>query len=136
MFFKALYFALEQTNVGDFCFRPKQIEILLNVWRGNNVVGLLPTGYGKSLVFYLIPDLMFYKSRARDTARSRSGSMNMTVDFDRDALTDPTLEDTTAKAVLVVSPLNALISDQMERLKSLDLPMYFNSKSKNLFILA
>ena len=45
MFFKALYFALEQTNVGDFCFRPKQIEILLNVWHGNNVVGLLPTGH-------------------------------------------------------------------------------------------
>ena len=46
----------------------------------------------------------------------------MTVDFDRDALTDPTCEDTTAKAILVVSPLNALISDEMERLKSLDLP--------------
>ena len=33
--------------------------------------------------------------------------------------TDPTCEDTTEKAVVVVSPLNALISDQMERRKSL-----------------
>ena len=42
-------------------------------------------------------------------------SMNMTVYLD----TDPTYEDTTEKAVVVVLPLNALISDQMERRKSL-----------------
>ena len=39
----------------------------------------------------------------------------MTVDLD----TDPTYEDTTEKAVVVVSPLNGLISDQMEYRKSL-----------------
>ena len=42
--------------------------------------------------------------------------MNMTVDLD----TDPIYEDsTTEKAVVVVLPLNALISDQMEHWKSL-----------------
>ena len=41
--------------------------------------------------------------------------MNMTVDLD----TDPTYEDTAEKAVVVVSPLSALISDQMERQESL-----------------
>ena len=41
--------------------------------------------------------------------------MNMTVDLD----TDPSYEDKTEKAVAVVLPLNALISDQMERRKSL-----------------
>ena len=41
--------------------------------------------------------------------------MTMTVDLD----TDPTYEDTTKQAVVVVSPLDALISDQMERRKSL-----------------
>ena len=39
----------------------------------------------------------------------------MTVDLD----TDPTYEDTTENAVVVVSPLSALTSDQMERRKSL-----------------
>ena len=41
--------------------------------------------------------------------------MNMIVDFD----TDPTYEDPTEKAVVVVSPLNTLISDQMESRKLL-----------------
>ena len=50
------------------------------------------------------------RTRARDTATS----MNMTVYLD----TDPTYEDTTEKAVVVVLPLNALISDQMECRKS------------------
>ena len=43
----------------------------------------------------------------------------MAVDLDKDPQTDPTYEDTTEKAVVVVSPLNALISDQIELLKSL-----------------
>ena len=41
--------------------------------------------------------------------------MNMAVDLD----TDPTYEDTTEKAVVVVSLLKTLVSDQMERWKSL-----------------
>ena len=28
----ALYVAMERTNLGDLCLRPKQTEILLNVW--------------------------------------------------------------------------------------------------------
>ena len=34
------YFAMEQTNLDDLCLRPKQTEILLNVWRGKDVTGL------------------------------------------------------------------------------------------------
>ena len=56
-----------------------------------------------------------YKDKGRTRARGTATSMNMTVDLD----TDPTYEDTTEKAVVVVLPLNALISDQMERRKSL-----------------
>ena len=36
----ALYFAMEQTNHDDLCLRPKQIEILLNVWREKDITGL------------------------------------------------------------------------------------------------
>ena len=51
-------------------------------------------------------------ARPRDTTTSNEHD---TVYLD----TDPTYEDTTEKAVVVVSPLSALISDQMERRKSL-----------------
>ena len=53
-----------------------------------------------------------YKDKGRTRARNTT-SMNMTVDLD----TDPTYEATTEKAVVL--SLNALISDQMERRKSL-----------------
>ena len=56
-----------------------------------------------------------YKDKGRTRAQDTETSMNMTVDLD----TDPTYEDTTEKAVVVVLLLNALISDQMERQKSL-----------------
>ena len=36
----ALYFAMEERNLGDMCSRSKQTEILLNVWRGKDVTGL------------------------------------------------------------------------------------------------
>ena len=42
------------TGANEYC------GTLLNVWRGNNVAGVLPTGYGKSVALYLIPDLMLY----------------------------------------------------------------------------
>ena len=73
------------------------------------------------MVLYLILDLLLNKVKDKGRARARdtATSMNMTVDLDTDRQTDPTYEDTTEKAVLVISPLNALMSDQMERLKSL-----------------
>ena len=72
------------------------------------------------LVFNLILDHLLttihnYKDKGRARARDTATSMNMTVDLD----TDPTYEDTTEQAVVVVLPLNALIPDQMERRKSL-----------------
>ena len=54
-FFKALSFALEETNLGSVCFKPKQIDILLKVFSGEDVIGILPTGYGKSLIFLPSP---------------------------------------------------------------------------------
>ena len=48
-------------------------------------------------------------------SRTKPQDTNMTVDLD----TDPTYEDTTEKGVVVVSPLNGLISDQMECRQSL-----------------
>ena len=36
----ALYFAIEQANLGDLCSIPKKIEILLNVWHGKDVTCL------------------------------------------------------------------------------------------------
>ena len=58
------------------------------------------------LVFNLILDLLLttiyiHNNKGRTRARDTATSMNMTVDLD----TDPTYEDTTEQAVVVVLPL-------------------------------
>ena len=40
-------------------FRPKQLEIILRTLRGDNVVALFPTGYGKSLLYMLPSAVQF-----------------------------------------------------------------------------
>ena len=73
-----------------------------------------PTGVN----FFLIDSFNNYtqgQGQDKSWRHSNIPSINMTVDLD----TDPTYEDTTEQAVLVVLPLNALIPDQMERRKSL-----------------
>ena len=106
-------------NVLQFAFR---IWLSIQVKYCTGELKLLPIGLvwarflTKQSRCILIADdvnvtIRFNRKKARDTATS----MNMGVDLD----TDPTYEDTTEKAVVVVSPLNTLISDQMERWKSL-----------------
>ena len=51
-------------------------------------------------------------NKVKDKGRA---SMNIVFDLD----TDPTYKDTAEKAVVVVSPLNSFISDQMDHRKSL-----------------
>ena len=53
---------------------------------------MLPTGYGKSIIFHLLPSLFFYR-----------------INYERGAAAHP--------VVIVVSPLNALIKDQIRRLQ-------------------
>ena len=70
----------------------KQVICLEAIYHGRDVVAVLPTGYGKSVIFHL-PSLFLDKiNRGRRTAQSHP-------------------------VVIVVSPLNALIKDQIRRLK-------------------
>ena len=38
--------------------KPKQIEILAAVCKGEGTVGIFPTGYGKSFVFFIAPYML------------------------------------------------------------------------------
>lgn len=66
-------------------FRPRQRDVCLSAWRGNDVLLVMPTGAGKSLC-YQLPTVSRIEGRA-----------------------------------LVVSPLIALIEDQVSKLRSLGL---------------
>ena len=89
-FFQCLNFA---NVIGEYSviLKPKQVLCLEAVYRGKDLLAVLPTGYGKSLIFHLIPSLLAEKKR-------RSGlSAQKTV-------------------VIVVFPLNSLIHDQLQKI--------------------
>ena len=64
-----------------FCLKPKQVLCFESLIDGSDVIAVLPTGYGKSLLFQFLPDILPTK--------------------------------TTSNVVLVVTPLNSIIEDQL-----------------------
>ena len=111
-FLKALSCALKETNLDGVCLKPKQMEILFQFFNGRNALGVLPTDYGKSLIFYLLPDLMKFKSQGKHDKNDAASQH-----------TDSQTEED--RAVLVISPLNALIQNQINRLQELGLSCIF-----------
>ena len=71
-------------ELGYTTIKEKQKEVILNFVSGRDVFAALPTGYGKSLCYGCLPGVF-------DRIRSREGSI-----------------------VIVVSPLSALMKDQVE----------------------
>ena len=67
----------------NLCFKPKQIQCFEYLLEGHDVIAILPTGYGKSLMFHLLPWVLPVKTR---------GENNI---------------------VLVVCPLSSIIKDQI-----------------------
>jgi superfamily II DNA helicase RecQ len=82
MFTNALSFAKQNTKI-SFDLKDKQIETLKHLYEGKDCVSILPTGYGKSIIFQLLPWLLHKK------------------------------ETNTPGIVVVVCPLNALMQDQV-----------------------
>ncbi|XP_077861656.1 uncharacterized protein LOC144342257 [Saccoglossus kowalevskii] len=69
--------------------KPKQARCMKELFSGRDVIGVLPTGYGKSLIFELLP----YVYEALELASGRSAAQC---------------------TVLVVSPLNSIINEQKQ----------------------
>ena len=42
----------------DFKFKDKQYDVVLSILNGRDTIGLLPTGYGKSLCYFVPPLLL------------------------------------------------------------------------------
>ena len=85
---------LRSRGQGNLILKPRQKEALQSiVFKGQDCLIALPTGYGKSLIYQMLPSL-FDKISARNLS-SKDKSI-----------------------VIVVSPLNALIDDQINKLKS------------------
>ena len=93
MFYSSLHVAIVNSSYWNINLKPKQVKCLEAIYSGRDVIAVLPTGYGKSIIFYLLPGLFFHKMNSRST---------------------PT-ESPFHPVIVVVSPLNSLISDQIRR---------------------
>ena len=88
-FFQAVRYALDVTSYDRVFLKVKQFKILETCMLRQHVIGVLPTGYGKSVIFHLLPYMWDYMCNdKRETS-----------------------------IVIVISPLNALIEDQVNSLK-------------------
>ena len=88
--------ALLSAGYDDIILKVKQVICLESLYLKKYLVAVLPTGYGKSLVFQVLPRLLREREE-RDTRATTS---------------------VTKSVVLVVSPLNALMYDQISKLRT------------------
>ena len=68
-FFSCLQFAVLNSDF-TYCnviLKPKQVICLENIFLKRDVLAVLPTGYGKSLVFLILPALLLAKKKFDDT---------------------------------------------------------------------
>ena len=60
-FESAVSFALQHLDSHDIILKPEQKEAVKMVWEGNDVFVLLPTGFGKSIIYEVLPFIFDYK---------------------------------------------------------------------------
>ena len=101
-FLTCLEFAVLNSAYNNIILKPKQVVCLETIYMGKDLICILPTGYGKSLIFHLIPCLMFARNNKEDVI-VRWKSHGITV-------------KEVSSIIIVISPLNALIQDQISRL--------------------
>ena len=92
-FNQACEFALKKLGFKDgFKLREKQLQAISNIISKKDTLVVLPTGYGKSLVYQCLPLVFEYRQ-------------------------DHSKSNVWKSAVLIVSPLNSLMMDQVTKLR-------------------
>ena len=98
-FLSCLEFAILNSFYREIILKPKQVRCLECMYLQSDVMCVLPTGYGKSLIFHLLPLLLFAKFKLQGKVQRGFSA---------------TLVDS---IVIVVSPLNSLMNDQILKLR-------------------
>lgn len=54
--------ALNRCNFPSFCLKPLQAKCFEYLLKGYDIIAVLPTGFGKSLLFQLLPNFLSVKA--------------------------------------------------------------------------
>lgn len=76
-------------------FKEEQVSCLWAVWQQKDLLAILPTGFGKSLIFQAVPFLLSHRDR------------------------------TAPCTTIVITPINAIMMDQCRKLSSRKIPACF-----------
>ena len=99
IFLVCLHFSIISSLYSNVILKPRQVICLEKMFLGVDTLAVLPTGYGKSLIYQLLPFMLFAKKVLEENPTKRLDSIN----------------DVTS-VLLVISPLNSLINDQIQKL--------------------
>ena len=87
--------AVNECLKGKFSIKPQQLSAISYILKGIDTLCILPTGFGKSLIYQLLPSL-FLKINAENVAETVTST------------------STTNPVIVVLSPLLSLIKDQVD----------------------
>ena len=92
----ALSYALQRLGTPDMSLKPEQVASISAIYKGKDVFVWLPTGFGKSVCYEVLPFVMDYKLSRVNSVGQYSGSCSV---------------------VVVISPLISLMVDQVLNLR-------------------
>ncbi len=104
IFLVCLHFSVINSLYSNVILKPKQVICLEKLFLGVDILAVLPTGYGKSLIYQLLPLMLFAKKVLEESSTRCLTNKN----------------DVTS-VLLIISPLNALINDQIRKLLAIGL---------------
>ena len=80
-FLNCLHFAIVNGEYSNIILKPKQVLCLEAAYRGNDLLAVLPTGYGKSLIFHVLSSLIREKNRRSDVLKKTGDYNNIPSEF-------------------------------------------------------
>ena len=109
-FLSCLEFAVLNSMYDDRILKPKQVLCLESLYLRKDLMCVLPTGYGKSLIFHLLPNMLLF-------AKYNLGSDDFQI-WRRAWRSSKEISAAAINSIIVVvSPLNSLMNDQIARLR-------------------
>ena len=88
-------------------FKPQQIQCWSHLLDGRDVIAVLPTGFGKSTIFQLLPFILPAHNEKEKNGEGDEKEKE---------------EETGTNIVLVIGPLNSIMADQMKFLTDVGIP--------------